>query len=149
MLIKKCSKCRKLKEITKFRLRSNNFISQCKDCEREYLNEWELLNKNYRLYYKKKLKREKRELYNFYERKRKFKIRGNNIVGSHSFEDWINLKNKKENKCLRCGKSEPEVKLTGDHIIPISKRGTDYIENIQPLCIKCNQIKNNREWRFI
>ena len=41
--------------------------------------------------------------------------------------------------CPCCGKKK---KLTEDHIIPIKKNGTDYINNIQPLCQSCNSKKH-------
>lgn len=45
------------------------------------------------------------------------------------------------NKCLRCGRDD--VKLTVDHIIPISWGGNDTADNIQPLCLSCNAGKGN------
>jgi 5-methylcytosine-specific restriction endonuclease McrA len=61
--------------------------------------------------------------------------------GLHAISEWELLKNECGNKCLACKKTEPEIKLTEDHIIPLSRGGSDYIENIQPLCLKCNDIK--------
>lgn len=67
-----------------------------------------------------------------YSRRRARKL-GNG--GKHTVDEWIILKNYFDNKCANCRSIE---KLTKDHIIPISKGGTDDIENIQPLCRTCN-----------
>lgn len=42
--------------------------------------------------------------------------------------------------CLKC---ERKDKLTIDHIIPISKNGSNHISNLQTLCEKCNSKKSN------
>lgn len=68
--------------------------------------------------------------------------RERNAEGSHSLEEWKEIKNKHNNKCAYC---KLDKKLTKDHIIPLSEGGSDYIENIQPLCRSCN----SRKWKFI
>lgn len=62
-------------------------------------------------------------------------------LGSHTKEEWSVLCQKYDFKCLRCGTKE---KLTRDHIIPLVLGGTDYIDNIQPLCHSCNASKGAR-----
>lgn len=64
--------------------------------------------------------------------------------GSHTEKDWEKLKAFYSFKCLRCGKQEPEIKLTRDHVIPLTQGGSDSIDNIQPLCARCNSKKNHK-----
>jgi hypothetical protein len=83
-------------------------------------------------------------------RNRRNRIKGATIkeLGSHTFGEWENLKAQYGFTCPCCKKSEPEIKLTEDHIIPLSKGGSDLIENIQPLCSRCNSIKNAKIIKF-
>jgi len=61
-------------------------------------------------------------------------------VGNHTLKEWNDLKESYGNVCAYCKRN---IKLSKDHIIPLSKGGTDYIENIQPLCHNCNSKKHN------
>ena len=58
--------------------------------------------------------------------------------GSHTLKEWMELKKKHCFKCVHCKGFKP---LTKDHIIPLSEGGSDYMENIQPLCRNCNSKK--------
>lgn len=66
-----------------------------------------------------------------------------NNKGKHTLEEWEELKKRCEYTCQKCGKKEPEIKLTEDHIIPLSKGGSNDIKNIQPLCESCNSAKRD------
>lgn len=56
----------------------------------------------------------------------------------HTAEEWAALCARYDYRCLACGERKP---LTKDHIIPLSRGGSDQIDNIQPLCKPCNTRK--------
>lgn len=95
--------------------------------ERERTKQWKLNN---------------RDKQRFIEKRRR--ARKANALGSHTFKEWLQVKEEYGNMCPRCQRFEPEIKLTQDHIIPLSKNGTDFIDNIQPLCFSCNSSKRDK-----
>jgi len=80
-----------------------------------------------------------------YSSNRKYRNLKLSCEGSHTEVEWLALLKYYENQCLSCGSKE---NLSRDHIIPLSKRGSDYIENIQPLCRSCNSKKKDKEIDF-
>ena len=71
-----------------------------------------------------------------------------NALGSYTQEQWDQLRFDYGYTCPCCKKSEPQIKLTVDHIVPLTKSGTNSIENIQPLCKSCNSSKGVRIIRY-
>lgn len=71
----------------------------------------------------------------------KRRARKKGVGGSFTQGEWEDLKKKYGNACPSC---KQQVKLEIDHIIPISKGGSNNIENIQPLCRKCNAKKHTK-----
>lgn len=61
--------------------------------------------------------------------------------GTYSIKEWKELCDRFGNVCLDCGEKK---KLTIDHVIPVTKGGTNFIDNLQPLCMTCNLKKGNR-----
>ena len=65
--------------------------------------------------------------------------------GKITLKEWRQLKKECDYRCQLCGKKEPEIILSPDHIKPMSEGGSNFISNIQPLCGKCNNIKAKNE----
>jgi 5-methylcytosine-specific restriction endonuclease McrA len=64
--------------------------------------------------------------------------------GSYTAAQWKRLKEFHGGICLCCGVHESVSKLTVDHVLPLSKGGSDFITNIQPLCGSCNSSKRDK-----
>jgi 5-methylcytosine-specific restriction endonuclease McrA len=64
--------------------------------------------------------------------------------GSHTAEEWSDLKKRYDYRCLACGKAEPEIKLTADHVVAVANNGSSDISNLQPLCQPCNTSKGTK-----
>lgn len=125
---KKCARCGVVKSLDDFSKDSRkrlNVRSYCKACAAELAAERRSANLE-------KSQEQKRMA----QRKRRAIKQG---CDEHfTARQWDALKKKYGGKCLRCGSKKD---IQPDHVIPLSKGGSDGIENIQPLCGKCNREK--------
>lgn len=75
------------------------------------------------------------------EMRRNYRARKNGALGHFTDQEWRDLCAQYGNVCLACGSSAP---LTADHVVPLTRGGSDTIDNIQPLCAVCNSKKRAR-----
>lgn len=71
--------------------------------------------------------------------KRRRRLARSRARGTHTAVEWESLKATFEHRCVRCGTGEYRVER--DHIVPVYQNGSDSIENIQPVCARCNASK--------
>jgi 5-methylcytosine-specific restriction endonuclease McrA len=103
------------------------------------------VRENQRLHPEKQRERERRWIKANPDKKRaavhRRRAREQAAEGTFTAAEWAELKAFYNYTCLACGWREPEIKLTPDHVIPVSKGGSGHISNIQPLCRSCNCAK--------
>jgi 5-methylcytosine-specific restriction endonuclease McrA len=58
-----------------------------------------------------------------------------------TLRERIFILNRDKRTCQMCGRKAPEVILEIDHIIPVSKGGSNHPTNLQVLCFDCNRGK--------
>jgi 5-methylcytosine-specific restriction endonuclease McrA len=173
--LKRCSKCGETKAVSEFgkdARHSDGSKSRCKRCcsadttgwvqtHREhkclYLKSWRRANpRSWEKWYA--ANRQEREAYTarYYvasyparvesyktnARLRRARMLG--ASGSFTSGEWRALVAKGSGRCLCCGRTD--VTLVRDHVKPLSKGGSNSIDNIQPLCSTCNGRKGKRDW---
>lgn len=158
-----CSHCKEGKSIDQFhknRSTKDGFANMCKHCKngryndyaqeynktrdsianRERVKAWQKANpeknnaKRKRWYDKHGDDARAQHLTWRHNRLAKMKANG----GSHTTEEWLAKLAEFDGSCVTCGSS---ARIERDHIIPVTKGGTNDIENIQPLCLPCNRTK--------
>jgi len=56
----------------------------------------------------------------------------------------VDVLNRDGRRCRMCGRTSAVVELHVDHIVPVSRGGTNDMSNLQALCRDCNLGKSNR-----
>ena len=81
-------------------------------------------------------------IYAIYTRERQARIKQNG--GSHTAQQWLEKRRAYDRRCAYC--SQQVKRPTKDHVIPLSRGGTNDIDNIVPACKYCNARKHTGVW---
>lgn len=164
---KQCSKCEGNRCVLSFsrdKYKSSGLKSDCKQCVKEFKdakrgeinsqsrdyyrrNAGEIIKKtsSYRVNHIEWAKSYSKKYRESTDPDHKAALQSNERARRHKAEgfitarEWKDLKDQYNHTCLKCGRKEPSVQLTVDHVTPLSKGGSNWIDNIQPLCITCNK----------
>lgn len=154
--MKTCGDCKENKPADDFNRRGKGLQSACRQCQSIRRRNYYVANQEKEAAYNREWNQNNKPWLNPQHRERINKWRRDNKesrwserhkrrgilkdAGSFSIDEWIELCNRFGNKCLSCGAPE----ITIDHVKPISQGGTNTIDNLQPLCQKCNSSKGSK-----
>jgi 5-methylcytosine-specific restriction endonuclease McrA len=62
--------------------------------------------------------------------------------GTYSSREWLKLLAAYRYRCAYCHRRLTRKSASADHAVPLTRGGTNWIENIVPACLSCNQRKN-------
>jgi cytidyltransferase-like protein len=155
--LKNLAKARKYEAEFKRKKRANDpkYVAKQKACTKRWADSnRELLRQKNKEWRRKNIKKILHK-----NRERKLMLSG--VVGTHTAQEWEELKKRHGYKCVTCGISEEELnkkwrnvhpgfcRLTKDHKKPLSVGGSNYIDNIQPLCVSCNSRKRDKSFKLV
>ena len=156
-MTKICSKCKIEKEVNEFskdRQKNDGLRYYCKKCDKKYYQENKEHIKEYQKVWNEENKEHIKENPEYYkkwckdnkdkckERKRKYRARKINADGNFTEKEFNKTLIFYHYRCCACGIDLTKTDFHRDHIQPLSKGGSDYIKNIQPLCVSCNCSKS-------
>ena len=113
-----------------------NWVNTHEDKARQVSRSWRERNPEYGRDWRKN----NRDKIQNYEQKRRARLA--EVGGDLTVDEWEAIQEYFGHKCLCCGRED--VKLTIDHVLPISLGGSHTADNIQPLCGPCNSSKRDK-----
>lgn len=164
---KACTKCGEVKPLEAFHRDKRNkdgLMGRCRDCNRDRMRQRRQDQTKLELDYDSRrrwLARGGREVHrqasqrwhaeqgSEYHTAAAHRRRARALAGgSYSTADWTRLVNRFQGRCAYCHE-RPDV-LHVEHVVPLSRGGTNTIGNLLPACRSCNLSKGAKllvEWR--
>jgi 5-methylcytosine-specific restriction endonuclease McrA len=76
------------------------------------------------------------------KRSANYRARLASAEGTVTAQDWIDILERHRHRCYYCKKKT--IRMTLDHVIPLSKGGRNSPENVVPACQSCNCAKRDK-----
>ncbi len=108
---------------------------------RETNRKWAAQNGDHVRAYRKRYLEENREAFRFRNRARSARVRA--AEGKFSKSDIDRIFRQQNGRCAYC-RASVRAKYEIDHIVPITKGGSNWPKNIQLTCESCNSRKHNK-----
>lgn len=137
-----CTKCGEWKSFDDFPpnpRKSNGLGSHCRVCSRAAHRDWRARNPGYEKAWRER--NPERAAAHDAARTASRTYREQQAEGSVRAEIVERIWARDGRRCLSCGS---EKRLTLDHIVPLSKGGTNRPDNLQTLCMPCNSKKGTK-----
>lgn len=141
--MKTCRKCGEAKDFSEFNKRKSSkdgLYSYCRLCSnaanRDAIRVWKVANPDKLRGYTLNARAEnphRDQAYSANTRARKL-----GVTGTISANEWKQILDGANGVCPACERS---VSLSLDHIVPFAMGGSNVVENIQAICLDCNQSK--------
>lgn len=119
---------------------TKNYYTLNKEKMDEYRKSWIENNQDKKKQYSRNYAEAHPEMINLSSKRRR--ALQQEVVGTFTKDEWEDVLKKYDYQCLKCRKGN--IKLTIDHVVPLSRGGTNFITNIQPLCAPCNSSKGTK-----
>ncbi len=113
-------------------------ISKQRDAQRKFNPAWIEKKKVYDRRYRASEKG--KAVHTAMTERRRARIKGT-VSGKLTAAEWLAILKSNRYRCFYC---KQKIRLTMDHVIPLSKGGEHRKENIVPACASCNSRKHDR-----
>jgi 5-methylcytosine-specific restriction endonuclease McrA len=150
--VRSCRRCGERKSISDFhrdRTMPDGLNPYCKVCvkvyqranadaQNQYGHDWQQANTEKVRRYSREWAQRNREFVS--QRGRLYRARKAGAEGTFTRIEWLALADWFGNACLACGRTDIHI----DHVVPLIRGGTNWLENLQPLCPSCNTSKKDK-----
>jgi 5-methylcytosine-specific restriction endonuclease McrA len=155
--VKQCSGCQRELPLDAFHVdkgHSDGRVSRCKSCRAKWVESRTAERVSYNAqYYARNRDKRIAEIHEYQRRhpeiqvryRHRYRARKHKAPGGHTYADLVAIFEKQDSKCFYCNQHLASIHNGHfDHVIPLSRGGSDNPENLVFACPPCNWSKHAR-----